>query len=249
MHRSPPAVAVNLHGRGPESHRVLLALRPRRLIAFEHAAVPQTAGLPPWRADEHEVARWCRLLSESGVPADVTRLDVSVPAGLSPRSTRGATLVHPGAASAARRWPPERFAAVARAELASGRPVVVTAGPGERGLGERVARSAGLSPNAVALAGDVLELASLVGSAARVVCGDTGVPDLATAMRTPSVGLFGPTPPAVWGPPRERPWHRVLWTGRRGDPHAPRPDPGLLEIQVDDVLAALHDLDALEPAA
>jgi hypothetical protein len=33
----------------------------------------------------------------------------------------------------------------------------------------------------------------------------------------------------------------VLWTGRTGDPPANRPDPGLLEIEVDEVLAALGD--------
>src|SRR5829696_4849549 len=42
LHR--PAVAVNLHGRGPQSHRLLLATRPGRLIAFAHAALPETRG-------------------------------------------------------------------------------------------------------------------------------------------------------------------------------------------------------------
>ena len=42
------------------------------------------------------------------------------------RPARGATVVHPGAASPARRWPPERWAAVARAERRAGRRVVVT---------------------------------------------------------------------------------------------------------------------------
>ena len=69
-------VAVNLHGRGPESHRVLLATAPRRLLAFAHPAVGETAGGPRWRAGEHEVARWCRLLAESGVPADPARLEL-----------------------------------------------------------------------------------------------------------------------------------------------------------------------------
>jgi hypothetical protein len=57
--------------------------------------------------------------------------------------------------------------------------------------------------------------------------------------------LFGPTSPAHWGPPADRPWHRTLWAGQVGDPHATAPDPGLLMIDVDDVCAALE---ALEPA-
>jgi ADP-heptose:LPS heptosyltransferase len=81
-----------------------------------------------------------------------------------------------------------------------------------------------------------------VGAAARVVCGDTGVAHLATALGTPSVVLFGPTPPALWGPPSDRPWHRVLWAGVAGPAHGPRPDPGLLRISVGDVLDALASL-------
>ena len=45
---------------------------------------------------------------------------------------------------------------------------------------------------------DLLELTAVVAAAARVVCGDTGVAHLATALGTPSVVLFGPTSPARW---------------------------------------------------
>jgi ADP-heptose:LPS heptosyltransferase/uncharacterized protein YjbJ (UPF0337 family) len=227
------AVAVNLHGRGPQSHRVLQASKPRRLIAFACAAAGHAG--PKWRAGEHEPARWCRLLNEAGIPADPDDLDLPRPPVRSPAP--GATVVHPGAASPARRWPPERWAAVARAEVAAGRDVVVTGGPAERELAEAVA--AGL-PATTVLAGrtDLLELAALVAEAGRVLCGDTGVAHLATAYRVPSVVLFGPTPPQEWGPPAGRPWHRALWAGRRGDPHARTPDAGLLEITVADVLAA-----------
>lgn len=232
-------VAVNLHGRGPQSHRVLVEARPRRLIAFAHAEVPETAGAPAWRPDEHEVKRWCRLLQEYGIPADPTDLRLPSAAG-----SHGATVIHPGAASPARRWPPDRWAKVAAAERAAGRRVVVTGGPAEAGLAHRVADGAGLDGAAV-LAGhtDLRELAEIVAGAGAVVAGDTGVAHLATAFGTPSVTLFGPTPPALWGPPtawRDR--HVVLWKGSTGDPHAGAPDPGLLRIEPDEVIAALRPL-------
>jgi ADP-heptose:LPS heptosyltransferase len=244
-------IAVDLHGKGPESHRVIIAARPRRLLAFANAKVPETSRMPAWKADEHEVRRWCRLLVESGIHADPRALDLEAPARpTAVLAARGATVVHPGAASAARRWPPDRYAAVARAELRRGRPVVVTGGPHEVALAGAVASAAGL-PGSAVLAGrtTLLDLGAVVASAGRVVCGDTGVAHLATAVRTPSVVLFGPTAPALWGPPPDRPWHRALWAGATGNPHGIEPDPGLLRLGVEDVLEALAELDALETAA
>jgi ADP-heptose:LPS heptosyltransferase len=129
---------------------------------------------------------------------------------------------------------------VARHIAGQGRTVVVTGGPGEEGLAAAVAAQAGLPTSAV-LAGrtDLLGLAAVVAAADVVLCGDTGVAHLATALGTSSVVLFGPVPPAQWGPPPQRRRHVALWAGRLGDPHAAEPDPGLLQITVDDVLAAL----------
>lgn len=231
----PVDLAVNLHGSGPRSHRLLAALSPGRLLAFACPAAPHTGG-PGWDPGEHEVARWCRLVASSGFDADPGDLDLPVPAAASPAP--GAVVVHPGAAYPARRWPAERFAAVAAALRDRGERVVVTGGPGERSLARRVADLAGLGP-AADLSGrtPLPELAALVAAARLVVCGDTGVAHLATAFRTPSVLLFGPTPPGRWGPPR-RPEHRVLWAGRHGDPHGRAPCPGLLEISADQAVEA-----------
>ncbi|MFN0092826.1 MAG: glycosyltransferase family 9 protein, partial [Acidimicrobiales bacterium] len=161
----------------------------------------------------------------------------------------GATVVHPGAASGARRWPADRFAAVAAAEVAAGRAVVVTGAAAEQALAEEVAARAGLDRSCV-LAGatDIGSLAALVAHAGRVICGDTGVAHLASAFGAPSVVLFGPVSPAVGGPPADGP-HRVLWTGRLGDPHAASPSEGLLEISVDQVLAELAALPPPGPGA
>jgi ADP-heptose:LPS heptosyltransferase len=237
------AVAVNLHGRGPESHCVLQALRPARLIA--HGCAEAGVPGPPWEEDVHEVERWCRMLAAHGVAADRADLGLLVPPGPAPRIPEGATVVHPGASVGAKRWPGDRFAAVAASERRAGRAVVVTGGPGEEADARRVARAAGLPPEAV-LAGrtDPLALARVVAGAGRLVCGDTGVAHLAVALGTPSVALFGPVPPAAWGPPPDRPWHTALWGGVRSDPRARTPAPGLLRIGVEEVLAAIEAVDA-----
>ena len=243
----PPDVAVNFHGSGPQSHHVLLATRPRRLFAFAHPDVAESVGGAVFDAEEHVVERWCRLLAGYGIEADATQLELLPPGRrlpvAAPAHARGATVIHPGAASAARRWPAERFAAVARAERHAGRRMIVTGNADERVLATSIARAAGID-EADVYAGrtSLVELAALVAAAGRVVCGDTGVAHLATALRTPSVVLFGPVSPKQWGPPSERTWHRVLWTGGTGDPHGATLDAGLAAIGVHDVLAALEEL-------
>lgn len=231
----PPDVGVDLHGCGPASHVLVQALRPRRLVAFG-TADPYVPG-PPWRRDEHESHRWCRLVqTELGGPCEPD--DRRLPPPAVPAPVRGAVVLHVGAASGSRRWPPDRFAAVAAALAADAR-VVLTGSVSERPLAEQVADAAGL-PDTAVLAGrtTLRELAALVAAARLVICGDTGVAHLASAYERPSVLLFGPTPPTWWGPPPAGP-HTVLWHGSGpGDPHAAHPDPALLAITVPEVLAA-----------
>ena len=240
----PPDLAVDLHGKGPLSHVVVADLRPRRLLTFDSPGYPG----PRWYPDEHEVRRWCRLVAEGlGVAADPDALDLAVPAV--PPPVAGAAVVHPGAAHPGRRWPAERFAAVARHLAATGHDVRVTGGPAEVELARSVAAAAGLGPDAV-LAGTTtsLELAAVVAAARVVVCGDTGVAHLATAYRRPSVVLFGPVSPALWGPPPRAglgggALHVVLWHGDgTGDPWGAELDPALARITVDEVIGSLDAL-------
>jgi ADP-heptose:LPS heptosyltransferase len=237
-------VAINLHGPGHRSTAVLVASAPRSVIAFDRQ------GTPRWRDDEHERDRWCRLLTESGIPADPADFRLDVQSISVDERALGATVIHPGAAAGARRWPAERWGAVAAAERAAGRSVVITGSIQELELAATVARAGALGPDSV-LAGrtSLLGLLGVVGSARRVVCGDTGIGHVASAVGTPSVILFGPTPPARWGPPSNGP-HIALWRGREGDPHADVLDPGLAGITVEDVIDALAALpDRLVDAA
>ncbi|MBB4689149.1 glycosyltransferase family 9 protein [Amycolatopsis jiangsuensis] len=234
----PPRLAVNLHGRGPESIRDLRATRPAGLLTHRHPAVPEVPG-PDWDPDRHEVDRWCRLLEYGHVAAGRGDLHLPPPPGPSPAP--GAVVIHPGAAYPARRWPPERFAAVAKALAAEGHRVVLTGGESEKDLAQEVAAAAGLGADTV-LAGTtgLADLAALVSGAALVLCGDTGLGHLATAFGTPSVLLFGPTPPRRWGPPPDASQHVVLWVGDVGDPHGAEPDAGLLLLGEENVLSAVR---------
>jgi ADP-heptose:LPS heptosyltransferase len=225
-------VAVNLHGRGPQSHTVILAAEPRHALWFRNPQIPQSADAPQWRPAEHEVVRWCRLLGERGIAADPADLRLG---GAGERRC-GLTVIHPGAGHPARVWPIGRWAAVARTERVRGRTVALTGGSAEAGLARAVACAAGLPAGSV-IAGrtNLDQLAQLVGRAQRVVSCDTGVAHLATAMGTPSVTLFGPSPPGEWGPLIDRHAHRTLWAG---------PGSAVADISAGEVIAALEELPA-----
>ncbi len=243
-------MAVNLHGRGPRSHAVLEATGPRRLIAFADPVSGRHG--PRWCADEHEVDRWCRLVTAAGGPCGPADLRLRAHHPVMP----GAPVVlHPGAAAGSRRWPRERWRTVAAALARAGHRVLITGSEGEREL----ARAVAVGIDGVTDLSGTLDLDGLtrnVSRASLVLSGDTGIAHLATALAVPSVVLFGPTPPALWGPRIDPELHTVLWHGstgpdadRPGDPHAEALDPRLERVTVTEVLeAAAHHLAARPPA-
>lgn len=151
-------------------------------------------------------------------------------------------LLHPGTSErgAAKRWPAERFAALAARLVARGMAVLVTWGPGERALAEEVVMRSGCDgpgPRGRSLVrlgpetSSLLELAELIRHAAVFVSSDTGPMHLAAACGTRCVALFGPKDPAVYRPYGEA--HTVLYhpNTRRGA--------GMLAISVEEVLVGL----------
>jgi ADP-heptose:LPS heptosyltransferase len=240
---APPDLAVNLHGSGPQSLELLKTVGAPKLYSFG-------ADGPSWDAEEHERARWCRLLRWYGIPADAEDFLLR-PRGAAPRPYGPRRVVlHPGADAAARRWPAERFGQLAGRLKKAGTDVIVTAGRGEGTRARLIAADAGLGADAV-LGGDsdltFQTLVDIVGSAHALVCGDTGVAHLAVSLATPSVTLFGPVSPALWGPPpgtrHVALWHPDADSGLRpGDPGAALPDERLLRISVDEVFDALADV-------
>jgi heptosyltransferase-2 len=112
-----------------------------------------------------------------------------------------AVALAPGARWATKRWPAERFAAVADALAAQGVRIVLAGGPGDRDAfaafraAVRCRVEADLS---------FLPLDALAAALARVqllIACDSGPVHLATAVGTPVLALFGPTSVARWGPP------------------------------------------------
>jgi ADP-heptose:LPS heptosyltransferase len=144
-------------------------------------------------------------------------------------------VIHAGAGDRARVWPTDRWSAIARAERARGRRVLLTGTAAEAGAARSIASAAGLPAGSV-IAGrtDLERLAKLVACAGRVVSCDTGIAHLATALGTPSVTLFGSVAPAQWGPIVDAHLHRTLWAGGCGA--------AVTDISCEQVNAALETL-------
>jgi len=153
-------------------------------------------------------------------------------------------LLNPGAGWGAKRWPQERYAAVASALAERGFCVLINAGPSEETMAEAIrTQSAGTaSPVTCTLA----QLIALIRRVALVIAGDTGPLHLACALGRPVIGIYGPTDPARNGPFGTR--FRVLRSPFSLRDHARRPEPeaGLLTIQPEDVLAAVDEVLATE---
>jgi heptosyltransferase-2 len=109
-------------------------------------------------------------------------------------SVRPVVGVVPGSNAPARRWPVDRFAALAASLAEGGARVVVMGAAGEASL---TARVAGAVPSALDAGGrtDLADLAALLSVCDLVVTNDTGPMHLAGSVGTPTVSLWGSSDP------------------------------------------------------
>lgn len=116
----------------------------------------------------------------------------------------------PGATWETRRWPEERFVALADLLEADGFIVCILGGQKDLSLARRI-ESAATSPRVVSVAGalSLVESMALIQHCNALVANDTAPVHMASAMGTPTVALFGPTLPSFGFAPRA-PRSRVL---------------------------------------
>lgn len=171
-----------------------------------------------WEPTAHVADRFAAVLQAAGLPTLAGPGPLHVP----PDSARRAhelwlrddaahVLIHPGSGDhfAGRRWPPERFAALARRLADEGVEVLLSGSARERRLVQRIARAS--HGSARSLAGSLAPelFLGLIASADLVVTNDTAPLHIADALGVPTVGLYGPNTPHRYGP--RRPGSRALF--------------------------------------
>jgi heptosyltransferase-1 len=152
-------------------------------------------------------------------------------------------LIHPGGGWGAKRWPAERYGAVAEEFAIRGGVVLVNAGPGEEEIAAEVVAASGRAIDQVHIVQCTLEqLIALTRHVSLVIGGDTGPLHLACALGKPVVGIYGPTDPKRNGPFGSR--FRVLRNPESRTDHARRneTEAGLLTIAPETVVEAVVSL-------
>lgn len=177
----------------------------RRTIGFPRAHLREPAAAvfytdhPDAGSAVHVIHKNLALLAPLGVRDLQVRFPIRVPqtpvmAAAVERVGGGRyALINPGAAWPNKRWPPERFGALAaRLMREAGLRSLVLWGPDEQELADAVvAASDGAA--VVAPPTDLADLVGLARHASLMVSGDTGPLHIAGAAGTPIVALFGPT--------------------------------------------------------
>jgi len=153
---------------------------------------------------------------------------------------RDFVILNPGAGWGAKQWPAERYGEIAKALAARGVPSIINVGPGEDELAQIAEKAS--DGAARALSFSVGELIALTRRARLFIGGDTGPMHLAAALHVPIVALFGPTDPARNGPVRTRSIVLRNPASRTSLSHRTEPDPGLLAITSEEVLASANKL-------
>jgi lipopolysaccharide heptosyltransferase I len=246
-------VAIDLQGL-VKSAVLARAVRPRSVLGFPraHLREPMARALyndaPDPGSAVHVLHKNLALVRAVGVED----LRVEFPLRMPPTpvaeevrqrwGSAGYALVNPGAAWPNKRWPADRFGALAtlmrdRLGLSS----LVLWGPGEEPLGRAVAASSGGAAEMLPATG-IMDVLGIAQSARLMVSGDTGPLHLAGAVGTSLVAIFGPTRAE-----RNGPWDAADITISRLDRcgcHYERrcrlATPCIDDVTVDEVIAAVE---------
>jgi ADP-heptose:LPS heptosyltransferase len=220
-------LAVQLHGSGSVTNPLTVLLGARRNAGFYQPGrfCPDEDLFVPYPNEGHEIRRLLRLPERLGMPLQGEELEFPIRdedrddlRRAAPDLSQGDyACVHPGARFESRRWPVERFAAVADALAERGVSVVLTGSPAEAGLTARVAAAARAPVLDLGGRTSLGALAALLDGARMLLSNDTGVAHLAAALRLPSVVVVTTSDPGRWAP-LDRDLHRVVL--RPDDPEA-----------------------------
>lgn len=223
-------LAVQLHGGGRYSNPFLLRLGARHTVGTRTPDATPLERTVPYLYYQHEPLRALEVAGFAGAPPRELEARLGALPEFRQQLAQDLVLesddpvnervlvIHPGATDPRRRWPAERFAAVARRAADDGFRVYVVGDSSEKELAETVVElavehSAGPNiarPAVESLAGKLSlgELAALLAGSSVVLANDSGPRHLAQALGTPTVGVYW-VGNAINAAPLGRSLHRI----------------------------------------
>lgn len=190
-------VAIQMHGGGRHSNPFARRLGARLTVGMK---TPDAVALDRWIPYHHfqpEVFRHLEVVALLGAPPvmleprlESRAADLEQARAVVPEDGAPLALVHPGATDPRRRWPPEKFAAVADALSEAGARVLVHGDDSEGALVCEVLSC--MRNEAIDLAGRLSlgGLGGLLSRCAVVVANDSGPLHLAAAVGARTVGIY-----------------------------------------------------------
>jgi len=215
-------LVLQMHGDGSIINTLLPLLNARHCAGFFKNGnfIPDPARFMPWPTKGHEILRLLKLMIFLGLP--LKGQDLEFP--LAPSDHRALrqmlakehirlqsfVCIHPGAQLQSKRWPAERFAAVADRIYEWGYDIVLTGKEEEQGLTRKIASLMHHSPCDLAGKTSLGALAALLKKSRLVICNDTGISHMAVALQKPSLVVVTGSDPDRWAP-LDRYQHKAVY--------------------------------------
>ncbi|HEX3998811.1 MAG TPA: glycosyltransferase family 9 protein [Pirellulales bacterium] len=213
-------LAIQLQGSGRHANEAISLFGADRMAGYYTSGdyCPDKETFLAYPTDVPEIHRHLKLLERLGISAADDALFFPVREEDDARLAEARILhrlgsdficVHAGGKLATRRWPAERFAAVAHALSADGFAIALTGVEGERAIMNAVEQQLEFGVANLCGQTDLGLLVALVRRARLVITNDTGMSHIAAAVRTPSVVIGLGSDLQRWAP-LDRRLHRVV---------------------------------------
>lgn len=221
---------------------------------FSRAGAERVITIPPFPPQEsgvHVSEYLAESLKAAGIegqssfsplrlPEEALTLARRFRAGVGLKEGERVLAIHPGSGSPGKNWDAKKFAAVADWAAERCR-VLLISGPARDGAGE-VRASLNKARPLMADTLPLTQLAAVLKTSTAYLGNDSGITHLAASLGLPTVALFGPTNPALWGP--RGPGVRIIYgkniyTPRSQKVRSEQSHPGLESIPIDRVVEIL----------
>jgi ADP-heptose:LPS heptosyltransferase len=215
-------LALQLHGSGSYVNSIVDLLGARRTAGFfvQGDYVPDSELFLPYPEQEHEILKYLKLMEFLGIPLKGEDLEFPITPldetefhqveNISFLESQRYICIHPGARFKTRRWLPERFSEIAEEFSGQGFLPVLTGSAEEISLADDVSRHIRAPHLNLAGKTSLGALACLLKKARLLLCNDTGISHLASALKVPSLVLTLGSDPQRWAPLNFR-LHRTLF--------------------------------------